>query len=194
MALTKLLEKAHDDTAVFANLLGTHVEGIDTELLRHDGDIIRVCEPESNDHLLRALHECVTNQDQRVLIVSPNHEQAAGTKLLIDDLIEKSFWNKHEFDIERTTQTNIEFENGGVIKCTGPGSHDGNTMGGYNPYLLVLDNYDNTRETISDECKEEIIQPIFSVNGNVWINSREPVWDDAVVQAVLSDGAYVKTD
>lgn len=191
-----LTDAITEDAAMFtATMFYRDWADIETDVLQHDGSVVLTSGYKMNGthDVWRAMYEAHTNSDTLILFVVPNMAAARGTVLQIQDEMERCPFPDSVWGIERSTEYEVEFSNGSLIKAFHvQDSTAGAKLRGYNPDLLVVDNWVEEGVEISDKIEEEVLVPMtITDDTDVWINDTT-LSDDQITNAVLQQGAYVK--
>lgn len=191
-----VLDELAKDTATFiATMCYRNMGDMQTDVLNHDGNVVLTSEArmQGKHEIWRALHESVIEPNTEVLLVSPNPPGARGAILLIEDELERAPFSQEVWGVERTTQTEIDFDNGSRIISHHVGDEDGDKrIRGYHPDLLIVSNAPEEGFEISEETRKQVLLPMLSSGKpDLWINDTH-VRDDVLTQAALEQGAYVK--
>jgi hypothetical protein len=190
-----VLDELKQNTATFiATMCYRNMADMEEDVLNHEGNVVLTSKhKQTGKHgIWRALHETVTEPGTEILLVSPNPPGARGAILLIEDELERAPFAQEVWGVERTSKTEINFDNGSRIISHHVGDEDGNNrIRGYKPDLLVVDNWAEEGYEISEQTKEEVLLPMLMGDTDLWINDVQ-VSNDALTQAAISEGAYVK--
>jgi hypothetical protein len=189
-----ILDELQNDAAKFVSLMCYRdMADIDSELLNYNGDVVVTSKNKSagKEELWEALHRCTTEPGTDVLFVTPNPAGARGTILLLEDELDRAPFDSDVWGIERTTDTEIEFENGSRIRSEHT-QNGGNRLRGHHPDLLIVDNWEEEGCEISKPVRQNILMPMLITGGtDLWINDTH-VRNDSLTQHALNGESYVK--
>lgn len=195
MDAEKLLEAVTEDAASFAaTMFYRDLSDMRTDVLSQDGNVILVSKGkmQGKHELWRAMYEATIRSDTLVLRAVPNPPSARGFHQLIHDEIDRSPFSKDVWGVERSTETEIEFDNGSRIKSVAVGPENGeNRLRGFAPDLLIVNDFDEEGYEMDEQVKGMVLRPMYdATNADMWINMTE-FECDCLVDAVLQDGVYV---
>jgi hypothetical protein len=148
------------DPALFAErLLDTDLFAYQREWLRAESDRkAMICGRQVGKTEVCAvagLHEAATNRDETVLITAPTQRQSSELFKRVKDCISRAVVDG--WDVERETQTIVEFGNGSRIICL-PSGTDGNSIRGYTADYIIVDE----AAFVNDQVFTSVLLPMLA--------------------------------
>jgi hypothetical protein len=137
------------------------------QVLRHHGDLHVLCSRQSGKtttSALRALYECLVNDNYTVVIISPTLRQSLLMSSKIGDLLRQL----PEVKLLTDSMTILRFENGSVIHSLPGGNED--TVRGFSADLLIEDESSRVSDSVYVSCR-----PFLAATGGFSILQSTPL-------------------
>lgn len=116
-----------------------------------------------------ALHYAVTHPDSLVLVTADALRQSSELFAQLQTELNNAGMAESAWGIERSTQTEIEFEHGSRIKVV-PTGRNGNKIRGFTADMIIVDEAAFVEDTIF----EEVIEPMTFVSGGTIVLTSTP--------------------
>lgn len=186
-----------EDAATFAStMFYRDMSDMETDVLEHDGSVVLASENKMNGRhdIWRAMYECHSEPETFVLFVTPHVPSARGNTLLIEDELERCPFDHDVWGVVRTTDYEIEFDNGSRIKSVHTNSSTKtDRLRGHNPDLIVVDNWVEEGFSLTEEAITDVIIPMLGVgDADLWLNCLRVDHSDTLTQVAFDNGAFVK--